>query len=111
MLSELDDDRRRLFADVDRGEVRASQHAEPSAPETYRALGNTIVLKTYPQTSQAFYAVEVVDVGGAEVEGGAATTVPKEVVLAWNYGSAIPPVGQPVAITWHAYRFTFRWDG
>lgn len=75
-------------------------------------LGQTTQITTYPTQAQAYYAVEIVELGGAEVEGGAGDiTGTGEQVLAYNTGSAIPPSGTLVVVTEVPHRFVFHFDG
>jgi len=57
-------------------------------------LVQTKTVGTYPTVAKSFYAVAVVDPGGAEVEGSAGTFgVGSETLFALNAGTAVPPSG------------------
>ena len=78
----------------------------------------TKVLASYPNVAAAFYGVETQTIGGAQVEGGAATIATDgNTYFALNLGSAIPPQGTPVIVSevsppdGGAPYFAFRYDG
>ncbi len=75
----------------------------------------TTTISTYPTIAGAFYACVPCDIDGAEVEGGAATYVPRAgapPIYCLNLGTSIPPVGTTLLV--HGVgggRWTFRYDG
>lgn len=73
----------------------------------------TKTLTTYPTTAATYYACDVVAVTGAETEGGAGilTVVSPTTFFALNIGTAIPPTGTKIIVTFVDYRWSFRYDG
>jgi len=75
-------------------------------------LVSTKMIKSYPTSSQSFYACSPLTVLGREVEGGAGTLTPgTSTLFALNLGSAIPPIGANVVATFVDNRWVFRYDG
>ena len=76
-------------------------------------LVKTATKTSYPTSAPSFYYCQVQTVTGAEVEGGTGTLSADSgsFVYALNLGSAIPPVGTPLIVTFEPYRWTFRYDG
>lgn len=78
----------------------------PSLVAQTRAIG------AYPTSAQRFFACTPRTVLGREVEGGAGTlTSSTSTFLALNLGTAIPPAGTDVLITFVDSRWVFRFDG
>ena len=75
-------------------------------------LGMTISTQGYPTSASAYYVLNPVDLGGAEVEGQAveAVTIPGGFFAA-NLGTAIPPAGTIVVCHAVGKRWVFRYDG
>jgi hypothetical protein len=72
----------------------------------------TTTVASYPTAASAFYAVAALTVLGTEVEGGAATiTAGTTPFYALNLGTAIPPSGTQVIVTFVDHRWVFRYDG
>jgi hypothetical protein len=75
-------------------------------------LARTTTIKSYPSLAQSFYACSPVTILGAEVEGGAGSlTAGTSTFLALNVGSAIPPSGANILVTFVDNRWVFRYDG
>jgi hypothetical protein len=76
-------------------------------------LAQTTTVKAYPTTAAAFYAVVPCDIDGVEVEGAAATYVPRtgSVAYAFNLGTQIPPSDTTVVCHADGGRWCFRYDG
>jgi hypothetical protein len=73
-------------------------------------LAQTTAISAYPTTAAAFYACTPVSVVGSEVEGGAGTIASRPgTFLALNLGTAIPPQGTQVVVT-YVGRWVFRYD-
>ena len=72
----------------------------------------TTTIARYPTSSQSFYACSPLTILGPEVEGGSGTTTPgTSKFLALNLGSAVPPVGANLLVTYVDNRWVFRYDG
>lgn len=75
-------------------------------------VARTKAISRYPTTAQAFYACGSISVLGAEVEGASGTlSVGPATFLALNLGSAVPPVGSNLLVTFVENRWVFRYDG
>ena len=75
-------------------------------------VATTTTVTSYPTTPSAYYAVSPTDIGGNEVEGGAATyTTSSAVAYALNVGSQTPPNGTRVVCHAVGGRWVFRYDG
>lgn len=75
-------------------------------------VAKTKAIATYPTTAAAFYGVEPQHVTGTETEGSAGTlTGTGATILALNLGTAIPPVGTQVLVTFCDWQWCFRYDG
>lgn len=95
-------------ADADLARAGASRHrgGGPVLTARTRAVG------TYPTAARSFFAVVATMASGDEIEGKAGTLTPGSgTFLALNLGSAVPPLGTDVIVTFTAYRWTFRYDG
>ena len=73
----------------------------------------TTTIATYPTTASVFYAVISQDIDGAETEGASAsfTSPTGTPFFAWNAGSAIPPSGTQVIVSFVGGKAAFRYDG
>src|ERR1035437_9900185 len=66
----------------------------PVVPTAGRFVGQTYSGGAYPTTVPAYYFAHPVTVGGAETEGGAASTAGGGTTKAvWVLGPALPPLG------------------
>ena len=75
-------------------------------------VAQTKAITTYPTSAQRFFACTPRTVLGREVEGGAgALTSTGATLLALNLGTAIPPAGTDVLVTFVDSRWVFRFDG
>ena len=86
--------------------------------DQYRSFGTpslvaqTKAVQSYPTTAQKFFACVPQTVLGKEVEGGAGTLSPDPATFfALNLGTAIPPVGTFILVTFVESRWVFRYDG
>lgn len=81
------------------------------------AGGQAIVLRTksagsYPATARSYFACALVELGGVEAEGSAASLgAVAATVYALNVGGKIPPVGTYVVAIVQDGRFGFQYDG
>lgn len=106
---ELYDDSERL-----RRESDESRRRETRPPGTAGGGAPSVVVKiaSTPTHSSVFYTCTPQTVTGAETEGGAGTlTVDAGSIVAYNLGTAIPPSGTAVLITFADFRWVFRYDG
>ena len=72
----------------------------------------TKALATYPTGAQTFFACSPLTILGTEVEGGAGTiSSGSSTFFALNLGSAVPPVGSNLLVTFVDNRWVFRYDG
>jgi hypothetical protein len=72
----------------------------------------TKTLATYPTGAQSFYACSPLAVLGTEVEGGLGTmSLGSSTFYALNLGSAVPPIGSNILVTFVDNRWVFRYDG
>lgn len=75
-------------------------------------LVQTKTVTTYPTVAGRFYAVAVVDPGGAETEGGTGSFgVGTETLFALNAGTAVPPSGTKVLARAIGGRWVFHYNG
>lgn len=67
----------------------------------------------YPTAAPAFYACTPLKIDGIEVEGADVTFTadPSRVVMAFNLGSRVPPIGTRLIIHSSGGRWAFRYDG
>jgi hypothetical protein len=91
----------------DRDRAAADTRAEgPGAGGSLAVAAKTKTVSTYPTAAGRYYACETQLVTGTETEGGTGTlTAAGDTVYAFNVGSAIPPSGTTVMLTWVSYRF------
>lgn len=83
----------------------------PDCPgETVVAATTTATL--YPSAAGSYYAMNPVQLGGAETEGASATTTADatRVFYAYNLGSTVPPAGTKVLCHSASGRWNFRFD-
>ena len=74
-------------------------------------LALTKVVKTYPTTSQCFFACQPLALLGQEVEGATGSVSPSPVTFfALNLGTTVPPVGTQILVTFVSSRWVFRYD-
>jgi hypothetical protein len=74
-------------------------------------VAQTRTLSRYPTSAQQFFACSPLSVLGPEVEGGTGTlSVGNSTFFALNLGSAIPPSGTSVIVTYVDNRWVFRFD-
>lgn len=76
--------------------------------------GTSIVVQTktktsYPTAAGVYYACDILEIFGPEVEGGAATYWPKgETIYVLNLGASVPVVGSKEIADYVPYRWVFR---
>jgi hypothetical protein len=69
-------------------------------------------LGSYPSTPSCFFVCNPITVLGAETEGGTGIlTSDNSTFFAYNLGSAVPPQGTAVLVTFVGNRWVFRYDG
>jgi len=74
-------------------------------------LACTKVLSSYPTVAQCFFACQPLTLLGAEVEGGSGVVTGVDATFfALNLGSAVPPIGTEVLVTFAGNRWVFRYD-
>jgi hypothetical protein len=74
-------------------------------------LACTKILSSYPTVAQCFFACQLLILLGAEVEGGSGVvTGVNATFFALNLGSAVPPIGTQVLVTFAGNRWVFRYD-
>lgn len=121
-----DDEIRRLRHDDGERDSDETQHGvAPSDDVGITFTGKLVQITTYPSIANSYYGIQPVRIKGTEVEGGPATfdDMPGDPILAFNIGSAIPPLaGNPLAVgplahntfvevTWVPDRYEFQYDG
>ena len=75
-------------------------------------VAQTKTFATYPTGAQSFFACSPLTVLGPEVEGGPGTiSLGSSTFFALNLGSAVPPVGSNILVTFVDNRWVFRYDG
>jgi hypothetical protein len=75
-------------------------------------VANTTTLGSYPSAPSSFFACNPLTVLGTEVEGGTGIiTTDSATFFAYNLGSAVPPQGTAVLVTFVGNRWVFRYDG
>ena len=106
------DEARRLRARDEALADGLSRRDPPPSFGTPSLVAQTGAIGTYPTSAQRFFACTPRTVMGREVEGGAGTlTSTGATLLALNLGSAIPPSGTDVLVTFVDSRWVFRFDG
>lgn len=102
----------RLRADVDAIDDASSRDGEDPGAGHQPLLAQTQAVSTYPTVAKSFYSVQQVVLTGAESEGGGGTlSTQGDHFWALNTGSAIPPVGTQVLLSWVPFRWIFQHDG
>jgi hypothetical protein len=110
-MNALDEAKRlRVRSDArDDGLTRFDLAAADGAP---CLIAQTVAVRSYPTTAASYFGCKPQTILGAEVEGGAATITPDGgVFYALNLGSAIPPAGTMILVTFVGNRWAFRYDG
>jgi hypothetical protein len=109
-VSYRDDAKRlRIRDDALAGEIGAGPYlADPGTP---CLVAQTTQISAYPTSAKSFFACSPVAVLGAEAEGGQAALTPlSPVFFALNLGTAIPPQGADVIVSFVGNRWVFRYD-
>jgi hypothetical protein len=106
--SEID---RLRFDDADAVDA-ASREPLDKAAGAPSLVCKTTTCTTYPTAAMRFYCVTPQSVLGTETEGSTGTfTGTPGTFKALNLGSAIPPSGTQVLVTFVGHRWVFRYDG
>lgn len=106
------DDARRLRARDEALSDDLSRRNPAPAFGSPSLVAQTKAIAAYPTAAQRFFACTPRTVLGREVEGEAgALTSTGSTLLALNLGSAIPPAGTDVLVTFVDSRWVFRYDG
>ena len=99
----------------DRGALQNEEldRADPGDRHCSGAIvATTTTVASYPTSAGVFYACNPTEVGGANVEGGAASySAGGDVVYCLNAGTAVPPSGTRVIASAVGGRWVFRYDG
>ncbi len=110
-MSDRDDAKRLCLRDAARAEEAKWLDLAPAigAPSL---VARTKLLLSYPNVASAYFACESQTITGMEVEGGSATIVTDgNTFFSLNIGTAIPPQGTPIVVTFVGNRWVFRYDG
>jgi hypothetical protein len=90
----------------------ASRVGRDFSPGVPSLVAQTKAISSYPTVAQRFYACSPLTVLGPEVEGGPGTMAAGTSTFhALNLGSAVPPLGANVVVTFVDNRWVFRYDG
>ncbi|HSQ57466.1 MAG TPA: hypothetical protein VLM40_17220 [Gemmata sp.] len=75
------------------------------------ALARTTMIVTYPTTAHCYYACQMLNLLGTEVEGSPGVLTESDALyLALNLGGGVPPPGTTVLTTFVGNRWVFRYD-
>jgi hypothetical protein len=95
-------------------QAAADARTRPPAAPTGGAparLVQTTTVTTYPTAAARFYAVTPLDAAGDQTEGSTGSfAAGPGTFYALNLGTAIPPSGTQLLVTWVAHRWVFRYD-
>lgn len=110
MASSYDEAMRlRLRDDVTNTDIASEPDARSGGAPSFTVLTKTV--GTYPTTAAAYYACQTADVTGVETEGTVGTVTGRgDTLMALNLGTAIPPSGTKILITFVRWRWVFRYD-
>ena len=90
----------------------ATRRPAPPAAGAPSLLAQTTTVSTYPTVAATFFGCLPVTAMGTETEGTAGTlTTGSGVLYALNLGTAIPPSGTMLLVTFTDHRWVFRYDG
>jgi hypothetical protein len=107
-----DDDIRRLREHDRDADQDADQAAQDANGGNVSCVVKTKTGAGYPTAASAFYPVETQDVTGTETAGSAGVYGGRgDTFHAYNLGTAIPPNGSPLIVTYVSNRWVFRFDG
>lgn len=108
----MGDDAYRLRSRDDDDRERRAAPPGQSSRGAPTMVGRTKTVGTYPTAAAKFYACSPVGVTGPESEGssGTKTVDTSATIYAFNLGTAIPPSGTDVLLTFVDSRWVFRWD-
>ena len=110
-MSDRDEAKRLRNRDGTRADLARRLDLAPTAGSPCLAA-RTKVVRSYPTSPPAYYACESQMIVGPEVEGAAATiTTNGDTFWALNLGTAVPPQGTPIVVTFVGSRWVFRYDG
>jgi hypothetical protein len=111
MITQQDEAKRLRIRDVTLVDEFSQMGRDPSLGMPC-LVASTKKLSSYPTSAQSFFACSPLTVLGLEVEGGTGTlTLGSSTFFALNLGSAVPPMGANIVVTFVDNRWVFRYDG